>query len=197
MLVALHALTPRIAQLMALTAAAEACAGGGEDGATIRLGKATSTTTAMGATYRVELDSLLVSAAASAWKAARALARGAPGGAGGGPLAALLCAAAAPLDAVRLACQAVARAARVIDAEARALVELGANGGPAFLEYVATHGPVRLRRALLCYGAGADHIMHSRAGRGARAAQQWRLRLHCCGRRPSCFHGGSRGVLFR
>lgn len=128
---------------MSLASAAEACAGGGDGGATIRPGKATSATTAMGASNRVELDSLLVSSAASAWKAARALARGAGGGAGGGPLAALLCAASSPLDAVRLACQAVARAARVVDAEARALVELGANGGPAFLDYVATHASVR------------------------------------------------------
>ena len=186
------ALTCCIVQLMSLASAAEACAGGGDGGATIRPGKATSATTAMGATNRVELDSLLVSSAASAWKVARSLARGAGGCAGGGPLAVLLCAASSPLDAVRLACQAVARAARVVDAEARALVELGANGGPAFLDYVASHASVR-PACTLHSSSGTARSPHRRAGCGARAAQQRRLPQHRRRSRPSRLHGCSRG----
>ena len=130
---------------MSLTSAAEACAGsGGEGGTAARLGKATtSTAAAMGVANRTELDAALVSAAASAWKALRSLTRGVPGGAGAGPLAALLSTVPTPYDAVRLACKAVAHAARDIDSDARALVELGAHGGPAFLQYVATHCAVR------------------------------------------------------
>ena len=96
------------AQLISLTSAAEACAGSGGEGGAARHGKATSTTLAMGVSYRTDLDASLVSACASAWKALRAMTRSMPGGVGTGPLAALLASTPMPLDAVRLACKAVA-----------------------------------------------------------------------------------------
>ena len=183
---------------MSLTAAAEACASsGGEGGAAVRVGKATSTTLAMGVANRTELDASLISACASAWKPLRALTRGMPGGVGVGPLAALLGATPSPTDAVRLACKAVAHAARIIDADARVLTELGAHGGPAFLQYAATHCPVCFRLRVHISPAACAHqrARHCCAGHGARTAQQ-RLLPHprSCGG-PGGVHGGACGAF--
>ena len=191
-----HAHSLRIApQLLSLTSAAEACAGSGGEGGTARPGKQTSTTNAMGASYRSELDASLVSACASAWKALHAMTRGLPGGVGVGPLASLLAATPTPLDAARLACKAVAHAARDTDVGARKLPELGAHGGPAFLKYAAANCPVRF--PLWLPQAPLTIPRHCRAGCGARTAPQRLLPdPRSCGGSGG-FHGGPRGAYLR